>query len=352
MTQNFWTSERIELLKNNYKLPREELLKLFPVSWSIISRMINYLGLYRRGVPWEQSEDNILHEEYFLTPTKLLAEKLCRSIPAIHQRATLLGLIKSHQVYRKGSANILLDGSLISAYWIGFLLADGWISRSNRLKLSISQVDINNLEKFAEYIGTTVKTFVTNKGHPMCYTALQDADNIPKLRERFGFHNKKTYNPPTVPFGVSPNELIALIIGFIDGDGNINTRGHIRIKCHSSWIGVLEYFSVTLQKYFNLPLNGRASYINAQGYASCNISFVSLTKELYNFAIQHKLPILDRKWDRVKMISTNYQRITPQQRDTIRTLIDQNFSSRQIAKIVGCTKTTVLNYARLFRQNG
>jgi hypothetical protein len=61
---------------------------------------------------------------------------------------------------------------------------------------------------------------------------------VEQIQIKFNIQENKTINPPKY---IVPNNYLglSLIIGFIDGDGNINKQykrqdGLIRIKCHSS----------------------------------------------------------------------------------------------------------------------
>lgn len=345
MTAKFWTTERLNHLKEIYNLPKDSIMAIYPgISWKVLSRQINLLGLYRRGKSWSVNEDNFLKEHYFLMPTTTIIHHLGRTQASINQRAVVLGLTKSNQIYRKGSAAKLIDGSLLSAYWIGFLLADGWISEYDRLQLALSIQDLTHLTKFAEYIGTSISTGMSHNRHYV-RTTIKDIDHIPILKERFGFHNKKTYNPPVVPFNVSNEELMALVLGFIDGDGSINPRGHIRIKCHSSWLPVLTYFHESVQSYFNMDIcNG--PYINRQGYAQWSITKFELVDNLYKFGITNNLPLLERKWSLVKQHVPKFSHLNIDRIEELYRLRDLGHNISTIANILGCSTTTVKNYLK------
>lgn len=346
MTTKFWTMERLNHLKEIYNLPKDAIMASYPgISWKVLSRQINLLGLYRRGKSWSVSEDNFLKEHYFLMPTTTIINHLGRTQAAINQRATALGLIKSNQIYRKGSAAKLIDGSLLSAYWIGFLLADGWISKEHRLKLTLAQKDISHLVKFSDLIDTDIIKFTKSTGHLQCYTSIQDIDHIPILKERFGFHHQKTYNPPSVPFNVSDEELMALLLGFIDGDGNINARSHIRVKCHSSWLPILNYFHESVQSYFNMDTSN-GPYINKQGYAQWSITRFKLVNNLYKFGITNNLPLLDRKWSLVKHHVPKFSHFNAERIKELYRLCDLGHNISTIANTLDCSTTTVKNYLK------
>lgn len=116
-----------------------------------------------------------------------------------------------------------------SAYWLGFLYADGAISlKGNNIEVSLQSSDINHLEKFKNSLG-----FSEDK-HIYC-------DNV---RCRFYFRNKKI-KEDLIKLGCAPqksltlqfpnedivpnNYLFDFLRGYVDGDGSImigqNSKG-------------------------------------------------------------------------------------------------------------------------------
>lgn len=93
--------------------------------------------------------------------------------------------------------------------------------------------------------------------------------------------------------------LLALIVGFIDGDGCIQNGSsqngnNIHIKVYKSWLSILKEFSKILN------LKNTPKLIN-EDYALLIISDSTVIRNLKNFAIEHNLPILIRKWDKVNL---------------------------------------------------
>ena len=150
----------------------------------------------------------------------------------------------------------LLDNSLQSNYWLGFILADGYINKNVRLRIVLSEVDKVLLYNFCSYLGIDdsninfYKKKIGNIEYKYVSISIMDSMIIPKLTIKYNINAKKTYNPPTINYKASA-ENIALYIGFIDGDGSIrklyNRQDYnISIKCHKSWYTFLSELQVNL----------------------------------------------------------------------------------------------------------
>ena len=125
-----------------------------------------------------------------------------------------------------------------------------------------------------------------------------DTKIVKEIKDKFNISNKKTYYPPKNLTSISNKDLlIALIIGFIDGDGCIakkNKAFSLTVKCHSSWLDILQFFV----KEISVESNAK---INAAGYAYFSITNVLALQELKEKAIKLELPILERKWDKIDL---------------------------------------------------
>ena len=194
-------------------------------------------------------------------------------------------------VKHKSTVEKLLEESPESYYWIGFLLADGNF-KNGRIRLGLGIKDENHLLKFCKYInyfGSISKTAIKVS------MGVMHKEIVEQIQEKFNIQENKTLNPPKY---IIPNNFLglSLIVGFIDGDGNINKQykrqdGLIRIKCHSSWFSILYQFSSIL--------NCAQPYINKQGYVVLNIAKRSSIELLQSNIRQYTLPVLMRKWNKL-----------------------------------------------------
>jgi hypothetical protein len=119
----------------------------------------------------------------------------------------------------------LLEENWETYYWIGFIFADGHITKKNELSVKLSVKDIEHLFKLSNYIKVKMHKKVSNDPR---YCGLRIMDNIivKKIKNKFCIHNDKTRNPiPKQIFEKMNDDLFcSMIIGFIDGDGNIKKQ--------------------------------------------------------------------------------------------------------------------------------
>lgn len=299
-----WSDDQISQLRDNYTLPRAELQALFPQrSWMAIIQKINSLGLVRKNKQWTREEDEFMRFNYFSIPTHEIAQSLGRTVPSIIQRAINLNLKKSNAVYRNTECIKLLDDSIRSLYWIGFIFADGHISQNNRLRITLSIKDLTHLERFAKYVNS--KVWITRFGkYDKCTVSIKDVDNIKLLKELYDIHHRKTYHPPnSVIFdNLSNQQKLAFVIGFIDGDGSIRKLSrtsspyNIVIKNHASWLPVHNQFSNFLKDYFDVESSMNPKLMNS-GYSQLNISHSDIVYGIKTFIDENDIPVLSRKWD-------------------------------------------------------
>lgn len=191
----------------------------------------------------------------------------------------------------------LLDESLQSYYWLGFLMADGHFSKGNRLKVALSVKDRDHLEKFAKYVGVGIiheRLSKSNYGDSL-YVEWQVMDSltIAKLKEKFSIKGNKTETAPILT-SLTGNFKKAFAIGFADGDGSILFQTGrkdclLRVKCHSNWLDNLKFI-------YDVPVK-----INKQGYAEFTIADNEVLRDYKRFALENSLPVLDRKWDKVNI---------------------------------------------------
>lgn len=250
---------------------------------------------------------------------------------------------------RKNGVKILLDGSLKSFYYIGFLMADGHIEKNVRLQITLSKKDINWLENFCKYVkGKKIRTF--NVGpYEMCSFNVQDKESIPEICNVFDLKGNKTKNPPSISVfnNMGDKEILSLIIGFIDGDGsieNVHKRNDfsIRIKNDSSWLSILEMFSTKISgKNF--------AKINGSGHAEVSFTKFSDIKKLKKFSTENNLPILERKWDKIDVNKQNKTEIAQKNKETIKSLSLKNLTINEMVEETGLKYMTI--YGILNRNN-
>jgi len=181
--------------------------------------------------------------------------------------------------------------SLVTCYWLGFILADGHLCKSQqRIQINLSIKDKNHILKLEEYLDGFKKYENTKQ----IRVHIADKKTCEILSNDFKLLSNKTKNPPVIPNFLTENQLFSLIIGFIDGDGHISKKGHIIVKCDRNWKDILETFYESLvgeRKSFNLT---------SDGCSIISISKLETLRDIYIKANECNLPIMERKWDRLK----------------------------------------------------
>lgn len=188
-----------------------------------------------------------------------------------------------------------------ACYWAGFIAADGNISKDNRyLSICLGRKDLEHLLKLREFIKSESKVYLAKNTGNTQFNA-----NSPKivkdLKNKFGIGPLKslTLEPPT---GLSYEESLAFIIGYIDGDGSIGintsktkhkTYSTLRLRMLGtpkflSWIAYMLEASSTPKQHCKSKIHVISI---SEGHGSLSL--------LKKFIVQNKLPVLDRKWNKV-----------------------------------------------------
>ena len=249
------------------------------------------------------------------------------------------------KVKKLSDLSILLEDTPETYYWIGFLLADGHFDEK-RIVVGLSGRDRDHLEKFAKYINYTGK--IREVKRPPYDDAVtlssMDTEVVRKLREKFDIKSNKTSNPPKTLKWIPESLLLCLFAGFIDGDGNISNFHNrkdcfIRIKLHSSWLGILNEFC----PLFN---ERKTASINKKGYAELFLSGFEDVKKLKRIFLEKNLPIMSRKWDKIDLnLKTKYE-IKKERDKKIEHLLNEHLKIKDIAKTLGVCESVVYKYIK------
>jgi hypothetical protein len=145
-----------------------------------------------------------------------------------------------------------------AAYWIGFLMADGSVTK-NRISLKLSETDAGHLTSYQSFIGATNHT-ITNKAYASTlpqgtrgiYSSVSLAFNSAKIASdlaQYGIVERKTQ---TACFSDDIVFNRFCWLGLIDGDGSLgfaNTSPRLFL-CGTVYI--LEQFNAMLKYSMNL----------------------------------------------------------------------------------------------------
>ena len=201
---------------------------------------------------------------------------------------------------RDNSLDKLINNkSLETFYWIGFILADGSFY-NNRFEFGLKEDDTNVLEAFAKYIdfkGAIKHKDSTNSSR----IQFNNKPSIERFMKEYGFNYDKTYNPCSFESfkNYSKEQITSLLIGIIDGDGNIQENGStyanaITITAHKLW----KSFYEGLLTYLEIPLHiSEKENDNCITIRICRREYCIALKQ---FIINNNLFYFSRKWDIIK----------------------------------------------------
>lgn len=252
---------------------------------------------------WSQESRDLLKKLY----PNATKETLSLAFPnhsyrSLQNIAYQLGVKRERYENRNGDLSILLNKSVISFYWLGFLLADGMFSKDGVVKLDLAVKDTEHIKKYAEYIGSEVSFYPPYKsskpgGTGICRVKVKDYVIGVKLREYLGIVEIKTYTPFSLSFIRNRDQFISFLSGFIDGDGSISKRGSISIDCHKNYYDTFTEIGKCLVDYniiskFNVSLYKDMCRLSIHKITNCR-NIKSICNEL-------NLPLLVRKWNNIK----------------------------------------------------
>lgn len=186
-----------------------------------------------------------------------------------------------------------------SAYWLGFLYADGFVrmkdGKSGELKLKLKDTDKNHIEKFLKDINCDkpIKCGIDNKSK-FCSVTIYSNLLVNKLFD-LGCVNNKTQK---IRLPELTEELISHFIrGYFDGDGSIS-----KVKNRPNSFSV----SICSNKNFNKDLLQFLGYGKEYEYENYSVVKISKIMEVIKFRdyIYNKAEtLLERKLIKFKQIA-------------------------------------------------
>lgn len=106
------------------------------------------------------------------------------------------------------------------AYWLGFLFADGYVSKNTEFELALGLKDVSHLYKFKRFLKFDGRVYIDNK-IGRCRLSFGDPQIVNNLKQK-GCVNKKSLILEFPTEESVPSNLISHFIrGYFDGDGSI-----------------------------------------------------------------------------------------------------------------------------------
>ena len=350
--------EELEYVIKNYeKTDKEEILNnLKDKTWKSIKHIGNRHNIKRItkfNNEWKEYEIDYLIENYENTEKEIIINYLkYRTWTSIKLMSGKLKLNRSNDFFREANMNKLTENNNNAFYWMGFLSADGNFS-NNRISLTLTIKDLEHINKFAYFVET--KNIILKEN--ICSVSLKNIDIFDNLCNKFNLKNTKTYSPPDFSlFDFSKELFFSYIIGFIDGDGNIQKLikrkdCNIRIHLHSSWLNNLIYIENFLYDYFDIEKDKILSKIGNDEYSRMIISNSLLIGKVKKEVIRLNLPYMERKWNIINENFISKYEISKMNNKKIIDLYIKGISAKEIMKITGFKKGMVYLHIRNYKNN-
>lgn len=234
---------------------------------------------------------------------------------------------------RKCDLSPLLEETPEAYYWIGFLLADGHFE-NGRIKFHLALRDAEQVRRFASFIKWTGN--FEDRGELGIGVAAKHTEVVERLCDKFDIKQDKTYNPPKTILNHDKELLKYLLIGFIDGDGNINENS-VRFRVHSSWLDILNEFVILFDKE-------KKAKMTKDGYAYWSISKHNTEEVL--LPLISSVPHLERKWKNIgcedNAKARQKQNKISEKTNNIISMIENGMSTKDVSKMFGITTDYVL----------
>lgn len=307
-----WTEKEIEILHTFYlEHTAQECIDKFGLNRTVkaIQKKARELGI-NKNKKWSKEEEDLLRFHWENSDKETLLNTFPgRTYSQMMNKAKLLKVTSKVKRKRLGSLDFLDTLTKESAYWWGFIMADGHLSPRGELCICLSGKDSDYLKVLANHLKCKTTLRIKSGGFStenseFIDLRIQDKKFQEKWYSILDYKNPKTYNPPKLDIFYTKELLIYFLIGLIDGDGSIwisnqteiNHRSiSLRIEMHPSWENrFMELFS-KVKEFYNIKFNIK---ISSKGYIKADIAS---RKDLETI-----LPYLDgcdymsRKWNKAK----------------------------------------------------
>lgn len=250
----------------------------------------------------------------------IIQEALTKGLPEIAEREGLTIQAISYQLKKRGIDrpvkynrvhNLNEDFFEVidteeKAYWLGFIMADGCVTRSsklynqaNRLSFNLSAIDRPHLEKFVKVINSSAKiTDVTPKGtysnNPISRLSINSVKLCSDLA-KYGIVERKT-GSECIPY-IQIDLLQHFIRGFFDGDGCITISSNsIRTQFVSSY-SMLESLKTFLVNQACIRGNPSITHETRRNAKVCYLSYGKHDSvKIYHYLYDNASVYLERKY--------------------------------------------------------
>lgn len=284
----------------------------------------------RNIVPFTETEKQIIIELY---KNGKSTSQICNEVESLNWRKpqTLYPILIKEGLYIKKTKDDLRRNKINDnyfdeidsehkAYWLGFLLADGFIVNSGHSKesfgISLKSTDKYILEKLKEDLESTytIKTYIGKSVFNETETEIEYSRFLAKSKKIYnqlkelGFSSNKSYTAKLPLDKVDSKYHNHLIRGYFDGDGGFNkasSSGHLYDIGFTGTFEVLNDIKKILKKE-NLKLSQRHPERNNNNY-SLRICGDSQCYDIAKWMYKDSTIYLSRKYERYLKLKEKYE---------------------------------------------
>ena len=219
-------------------------------------------------------------------------------------------------------------------------MADAHFYKRGAIKLHLAEADREQINKFRSFVHYTGKA-------KSCTMNAMNPPIVKAIREKFGISNRKTYEPCRINWIKNTDLLFALVVGMLDGDGNIRLRRRavstIEMKLHGNWLNNLQFIEQFLYDYFDLEKinNVHLARLRKDGYAVLILSDRYLLACMRKKSEELNLPVMERKWREVDRDFISPFRAYRERAPKILALVKQGLKHKVIAQMLGVSVAVV-----------
>ena len=312
MKYESWTKKEIEILNTFYLgHTAQECINEFGLNRSVkaLQKKARELGI-QKNKRWSKEEEDLLRYHWENSDMETLLNALPgRTYSQMMNKAGLLKVKSNVKRKRQGSLDFLDNLTKQSAYWWGFIMADGHLSPRGELCICLSGKDQDHLKILAEHLKCKTTLRIKSGGFSITNSEfidlrIQDKKFQEKWYSILEYTNPKTYNPPKLDIFYTKELLVYFLIGLIDGDGSIwinnqteTNHGSImlRIEVHPNWEDRFKELFSKVEELYDIKFNIRTS---SKGYIKAEIASRKDLEELYKYV--DNCDYMARKWNKVK----------------------------------------------------
>lgn len=307
-----WTEKEIEILNTFYlDHSAQECIDEFGLNRTAkaLQKKARELGI-KKNVKWTKEEEDLLRFHWENSDMETLLRALPnRTYSQMMNKSRLLKVTSKVQRKRHGSLNFLDNLTKQSAYWWGFIMADGHLSPRGELCICLSGKDQDYLKVLAKHLKCKTTLRIKSGGYSITDSEfidlrIQDKKFQEKWYSILEYTNPKTYNPPKLDIFYDKELLIYFLIGLIDGDGSIWISNQtetncgsisLRIEVHPSWENRFRELFSKVEEFYNIKFNIKTS---SKGYIKADIASRKDLEAMLQYL--DECDYMARKWDKAK----------------------------------------------------